>query len=487
MVQTLQSFLTSGLIFLVIILLALAGRLNKLIRRRLPILLPALLIQLIQDTAAFLKLQFPEALTRALTGLLVLFLASFLIYLLKDFLEAWLTRKGFRVSKLVWDVVTVLLYSILVLVLLKELYGFSVTPLLATSAVVTVVLGLALQDTLANLIAGIVFHFENSIRLGDWVEIDGLLGEVKELSWRAIRLETNSREVVLIPNQEFTKRRFVNLSRVGAARVREIGTSYDDDPDRVMDVLRKAVLSTPGVRWSPEPHICIREFADFAVVYRIRFFITDFHEHMRVEGDMMRNIWYRFQEAGIRIPFPVRTLQIERKATAAESRPVRETGGARSGIVEAVRGVDMFHLLDATELEHIADYAGIYTYPRGTVIALEGERGDSMFVILEGTVDILKGARRVASLGAQQIVGEIALFTGQRRTASIRAASELRLLVIRKEGFDSILRGNRDFIAKIEEMITARLNASPETGDEGKKADTHRSILSQIRHYLLGD
>jgi small-conductance mechanosensitive channel len=188
MIPELTAFASSGILLIFILLLGFMGRRNPIIGKRIRILFLALLIQLVSDTVAYFDLPLHEFVSQGLIALLLLLLllSIFLISVLKEFSLGWLSAKGGKVSKLITDVTVALIYVILILVLLKELFGINVTPLLATSAVLTMVLGLALQDTLANLIAGMVFHFENSIRIGDWLEYEGVIGEVRELSWRAV-------------------------------------------------------------------------------------------------------------------------------------------------------------------------------------------------------------------------------------------------------------------------------------------------------------
>lgn len=422
----------------------------------------------------------------AVVGQVFLFAYIFVIVmlvnaLLKDLVKEWMTRRGLKISKLVWDVLSGIVYLVLVLVLMKEIFDVNITPFLAGSAVLTVVIGLAVQDTLINLIAGVVFHFEDSIHIGEWIEIDGKVGEVRELTWRAIRLVTNNDDVLVVPNQDFTKKRFTNLSRLNAARVMEVGASYLDDPDTVMRALRKALLSSPGVLWEPEPDIYVLRFADSSIQYRIKYFISDYRRHTHIEGQIHRSIWYFFQVNHIQIPFPIRTVQIQRPRNAEIAEP------GRSGIMDVLRGLDMFRILDEVELEAVAKYSEILEFPKGAVVALEGEEGHSMFAIVKGVVDIVKEGRKIAALGPHDIFGEIALFTGERRKASVIAAGPLQVVITLKEGFDTILKQNADFISKIERMIDVRLSVQSGSEDGESKTESRLNILRHIRKYLLGE
>lgn len=479
MIETFLHFTTSGAFLVVIVLLAITGRFQPTIRKRYKLLLLVLAVQLFRDAAAYLKLPLPVWSAKLIDTAFILLLVSFFVFLLRDIIINWVNRRGVRVSKLVWDVAVVVIYTALILTVVKFVFGVDITLFLTTSAILTAVIGLAVQDTLSNLIAGVVFHFEDSLSLGDWVEIDGIVGEVRDLSWRAVRVLTTAGEMQVIPNSEFTKKKFCNLSRVGAARDIFIGTSYDDDPDLVIGILRRAALSTPGIRWNPEPQAIIWKFGDFSIEYRLRVWLYNYQGYHRTEGAVRRTAWYFFQEHGISIPFPIRTVYMAERPPAAAAPD-------KAKVLEGLRRIDMFRHFNDEELADIASYTRLCEYPPGTVIAVEGETGDTMVIVLKGKVEVRKGGRTLATLGPQDIFGEIALFTGEPRGATGVAASKIEVLVVRKEGFDRILKQNEGFIAKIEEMINERLQATQAAADAMEGQKSRQGILSQIRRYLLG-
>ena len=478
MSDALHAFSTSLPFLFLLAVLLLGSRKFPFMRRSTRVLALIFLIQLGWDIAEFLHLTLPVTFLKVTDFIFIFLLVCFGIYLSKDFILSWLAHRGVSVSKIFWDVMIGIVYVVLILFLLKEIFDIDITPLLATSAVLTVVIGLALQDILINLIAGTVFHFEDSVKLGDWVEIDGKVGQVQELSWRSTQLVSPERETMIFPNQEFTRKPFTNLSQQMAARQDLIGLSYNDDPDLAISVMRKAILSTPGVAPAPEPGVYIKSFDDFAINYRIRYYIQNYQGFRQLEGDVRRNIWYALKRSHLSIPFPVRTLQIERPGPKSDGAPERRN------IQEILVGLEMFRDLSPDELEAIARFSELQEYPPGYVLALEGEEGTAMFVITRGSVDVTKNGRKLATLCSNDVVGEMSLFTGEKRGANLTAATQLQVLVIHKAGFDSILRQNQDFIDKIEKMVDQRLSASTDVAAE-EQQENRRNILSRIRKYLL--
>lgn len=447
-------------------------------RRR--IVLPALILVLRAglDGLALAGPAVSPALAKGLGLAFTLLVAGLGMGLLRDLSLTWMRRRKLRVSGLFWDVAQVVVFSVLLLVLLKRVYSINITPLLATSAVLTMVVGLAVQDTLGNLISGIVFHFEDSIRPGEWVEVDGILGEVTALSWRAISLTTPNQELMVIPNHDFTKKRFCNLSRNGAARVHAIGLSYACDPDEAVQVLKKAMLSTPGIRKHPEPVAHILDFGDSSVQYRLKYFLEDYRVVNATVGAVYRNVWYFLKNHRMNIPYPIRTVHIERPKPA-----IPEDRGA---LLATLQGLDMFQGFDPDELDGILRFAEFQNYDPGAVLADEGEVGRSMGVLVRGTVDILRGQTRLATLGPGELFGEISLFTGDRCTASVVATSSVTLVAIQRDGFEAILRRNQAFIEKIEAMIRQRQRALGEAAGPGATIGAEGPLLERIRRYLLG-
>jgi len=252
------------------------------------------------------------------------------------------------------------------------------------------------------------------------------------------------------------------------------------DPDVCISVLRPAVLSNPGVRWEPEPQIWITGFGDFSIDYRVRFYIKQYRGYQKLEGEVMRNAWYLFKAHGITIPFPIRTLEIDRRGKPT---PVAHSP---EEIRQALRGVEIFSSFNETEIAEIAEYSELLDYPRGTVLTEQGESEVSMFAILAGRVEVLKHGKRITTLGTRDIFGEISLFSGGERTASVRALTDLKVLEIPKDGFETILKNNEEFITKIESIVEERLETYPEFSDMEKTAKPKVSLIKQIRSYLLG-
>ena len=223
----------------------------------------------------------------------------------------------------------------------------------------------------------------------------------------------------------------------------------------------------------------IKEFADSAILYKVVFHLKEYKEHSLVEGAFNLAVWEVFDREGIVFPYPTRTLYVSRKVE-------RETLDQSEEAGRVLREADLVSPLGEDERAALLPFASLTGYRSEEIIVCEGERGDSLFVVVEGNVGVFKGEKRVAGVGKGGVLGEIALFTGDLRNATLKAEGCVRLLRIPKEAFETILKRNRGFIETIEKMVNLRLAPAPGETESGEKRSEREHLLLRIRKYLLG-
>jgi small-conductance mechanosensitive channel/CRP-like cAMP-binding protein len=402
-------------------------------------------------------------------------------------------RRGQQAPALLESVVAVALYGVGIGVIARSWFGVDLTPVLATSAVVGAVVGLALQDTLGNLFAGISLHTEAPFRTGDWVRLGERDGRVEQVSWRAVRLRTWDGDTVTIPNNEVSRHAILNYSLPPRphSRVLTVGVNYQTPPNKVISVLSHLLGQVQGLVQDPAPIVRVAGYHEYAVSYEVRYAIEGYEHYRRVEGEIYRLVWYHFRRHGIEIPFPIRNVYLH----TVESPP--EPRDAASGRLErALRGIDLFRPLSDDELRAAASSFRRLHYAAGERIIEEGSPGDSFFVIDRGEVEISKSfgihSRPLARLMEGQFFGEMALLTGEARTATVSAATDVDLFTIDKAGFERILVANpavaidistilaerRDALSHAERDLTAPYEPGP------APLDLKQRILDRIRSYF---
>jgi small-conductance mechanosensitive channel len=420
---------------------------------------------------------------------LILLVTAFVLALLDRYLWDFYFEKKRQtpIPHFPRQVVALLIYVIAVLLVLIVVYHAQglFTPLLATSSVVAVVLGFAMQDLIGGIIAGIALQISKPYKVGDWLNIQDKFAEVMEINWRSTRLRTNDAIYLDIPNYAITRSTIINLhypTQIHAMRIR-VGVDYEVPPNRVKDALFRAASSANGVVPSPPTKVFVVDFAESAVIYEIKFSMGN-HQAINEVSDAIRtNIWYEFKRQRIRIPFPIRTLHVERR----RHQSVPEGHAEAQAIL---RGEPLFDCLNDAQLDNVLHSAHIHRYGRGENIIQEGTEGSSMFIMLRGTANVSvmrNGAGiRLGVLRSGDCFGEMSLLTGEPRSATIRGDGDCEVLEIGQEAMAEVLRDSPQCLTQLSELLAKRklegegiVKDATQPHDQGTKEREYRATLLQ--------
>ncbi len=204
-----------------------------------------------------------------------------------------------------------------IMIILHSL-GISITPLITALGVGGLAVALALQDSLANLFAGIHILLERTIRVGDFVELEnGQKGYVQDIGWRTTRIRMLPNNVVVIPNSKLAQSVVTNyyLPEKRMSLLIPVGVSYSSDPEKVEEILideaKKAVGEIPGLLGDPEPFVrFIPGFGESSLDFTLICQVGEFVDQYYAQHELRKRIFKRFQQEGIEIPFPHRTVYL---------------------------------------------------------------------------------------------------------------------------------------------------------------------------------
>ena len=222
--------------------------------------------------------------------------------------QAWaLRRRPFPLPDLLGDILRGVALLLLALLVLKGELNLNIGPLLASTALVTAVIGFALQGVLGNLLAGMSLHITRTVSPGDWIMVGDVEGQVTRTNWRETRLQSVNNEQMIVPNARLAETTVHNLSQPLPKRRHriDVGASYNDAPDDVIAALVEAARELPEVLDDPTPHALITTFADYGINYRLFFWTNQYHQRGTINGHVCRHVWYKFKRRGIEIPFPI--------------------------------------------------------------------------------------------------------------------------------------------------------------------------------------
>ena len=201
-------------------------------------------------------------------------------------------------------------YAVIALsvVVVLNTVGIQTTSLVAAIGAAGLAIGLALQGTLSNVAAGIMIVFFRPIRLGDFVEVNGQMGTVKEINLNYIELASIGNVQIIVPNSQVWGNTIVNYSTYATRRAEwTFGVSYGSDLATAERVIRETIMSDPRSMTEPEPFIQVNNLGDFSVDFLVRVWVAsaDFFQY---QADMKRAVKQALDAAGVEIPFPTRTV-----------------------------------------------------------------------------------------------------------------------------------------------------------------------------------
>lgn len=401
-------------------------------------------------------------------------------------------RRTGRVPKLLRDIVRWVAAYVLLLIVLRPL-GINLTPLIATSAAVTFILGFALQDVLSNLFAGIALNVEHPFSIGDYVSVEGKDGRVDNVTWRATRILTYNNEYLSVPNSLVAKGAFLNYSQPPLPKGRSffVSIGYDVRPNLVKAEIREALSAIPDVLDDPQPRVWLVEFGESAIVYRVKFWVRRFEDGYDADDKVKSLVWYRLNRASITIPYPRRTVQIVTEETVSARRSYQ---GERTR--RLLRSVPLFAELAAESVAALAEESAAVFYAAGEPLVRQNDPGDSLFIVQHGAVDISVRAddgreTDLTRLGPGDFFGEMSLLTGAPRSATVKAAQDTLVIVIRKEDVRPLLHQNPGMAEMLSHAMEQRQKENleriaatrPVTEDERHEA-SFTSILRRVKGFF---
>jgi len=395
-------------------------------------------------------------------------------------------RKGFDAPTLIKNVFSIVAFTLLFFLIFSFIFpNANLGALFTTSAIFGVILGLALQDTLGNFFAGISLQADRPFQVGDVVSVGDQkhTGVIEEISWRAIKIRTFQNHVVLINNSTAAKEPIEVCPRDNLnARLVFFNTLYTDSPAKTIHIVREAVREADNVSQKIPPIVRIKNLGDNGVDYEVKYWLEDYAKYNDTDALVRQRIWYAFKRNRLGFAFPTRTLHIERPNAHARDRD----GGA---VVERLSAVDLFAPLSADETTMLAGAAERHVFAPGELVIRAGDPGESMFVVHHGRVSVQISdngrPRTIATLNEGDFFGEMALFTGEPRTANVVAVQETEVLEIGHRAMKKVFDTNPDLVESLSVIMAERRAGLESKFDSGPSTEIESAgILSAIKRFF---
>ncbi|EDN68805.1 MscS Mechanosensitive ion channel [Beggiatoa sp. PS] len=400
-------------------------------------------------------------------------------------------KSGRLIPNIVRLFLAFIIYFMAIVGIIAFVYDQQLTSILATSGVIAMIIGLAIQINISNIFSGIAINIERPFRIGDWVKIGEFdEGEIVDITWRTTRLKTRAECILSIPNSMASESPILNFC-------------YPDDvywlwptvyvhpmhpPARVRKILLDALLSAEKVLKDPAPVVLFTGINEWAASYWIAFCADDYGDKNFILEDVWTRVWFHLNRGGI-------TPAVQRQEIHL-FKGVKERGGEEATKpLTLLQEVDIFKPFSDDAKLHLSKQIRRHRFNPGDTIVQQGDAGDSLFIIVEGVVSVLVQTddgrtKEVARLGAGNFFGEMALLTGEERMATVKALVDTYLFELTKADIRPLIAQQREVSELISQILTRRYQATQsvkthvEEDGEIEKEAVYKRFLNRIEQFF---
>jgi small-conductance mechanosensitive channel/CRP-like cAMP-binding protein len=473
-----------------------------------------LLIALILKIDPVRKALFPsEKFYAYFDAALVFFFIILLIRFVDGILLSWHVHRHreYPLPKVLHSLVMAVFYLGILFLILNGILGIDITPFLATSAILTMILGLAFQGVLSNILAGMSLHFTKSFNKNDWIQVGDHEGMVLDTNWRETRIFDRYSNIIVLPNNVVASEKITNFSHPDkkSALTIPVKASYSAPPSDVLEALLEATKDVPEVLESPPPEAYVLGYDDLGISYVVKFWIRHFARKYPIMTDVGRLIWYKFKRRNIDIPVPVgdKLGEVIQSFSPREILPGIQTEAERnfqdlmkSSFLRYQEGEKKGKLLvPEDKIRTFATFLMRHKFAPGEYIFKQGEGGETCYILAKGKIkgEIAyeeKGKKYKSEFTVEPggIFGEMSLFTGMPRTATGIVAEESELLEISTEDFSRLLGSNPELADVMAELVSKRNRKNQEFLEKIKELSAQdieistnkNSILNRLRKFI---
>ncbi len=371
--------------------------------------------------------------------------------------------------------------------------AFDGAPVIATSAVLTAVIGFSMQDTLGNILGGLAIQLDQSLRIGDWIKVDDVVGKVIETRWRHTAIETRNWETVLVPNSALMKNKFIVLGRRQGEPVQWrrwvwFNVDFRTPPTKVIDTVNAAIRSADIQRMAkkPEPNCILMDFSESWGRYAVRYWLTDLAVDDPTDSEIRAHVYVALLRANIPLSMPAHAVFVTQESEERKSSKMTQILAQRK---IALQHVELLRSLTPEELRHLAEHLIPAPFTKGDEMTRQGAEAHWLYILVDGHADVLVEkngeSRKISELGPGSVFGEMGLMTGEPRASTVIARTDVECYRLDKESFKSIIQ-TRPELAEGFAQILAHRRADLDLALGNMDADRRKRDLEGSKQDILG-
>jgi len=380
-----------------------------------------------------------------------------------------------------------------ILACIKFIFNTELSGLLVTSTVLSAIIGLALQDTLSSLFAGISLNIESPFSIDDWVNLGGYEGKVVSQNWRTVTILTRQNHRVSLTNKFIAEDKIVNFSRPTRRQIHNfyIELDYNHPPNRVKVVLKDLLNEIDEVELDENLGVFVVDYMESGIKYCLRYWLYDYADILHIQDMVLSRLWYALKRHDIKIPYPTSEVQMY-VLPDLDTESIKVSDEA---VLHFLTNLKWLAGMTADNIAKVAQESRLRLFAKDDLIVRQGEEGSSMFIIITGGVKVLvKSVNNhdieIARKGSGEFFGEMSLLTGQPRTASIRAIEDTKVLVLDKECFSTLIISDEKILSEFVEVLVECESGIKQAIDEERQGSNiteesaHKIIFKRILDYF---
>ncbi len=374
-----------------------------------------------------------------------------------------------RAPSLFQDLLRMLLVAVGAAIVLAVVWEQNLGGLIAALGVGSIVLGLALQETLGNLMSGIALLFEKPFTIGDWISIGDDAGEVVQMNWRSVQVLTREDNLLIFPNSVLGRETIINYARPSLQQTLRLsfGFSLDDPPSKVKKMLVAVAEQMDTVLADPPPRALLREVLEDRVRYEAFLFIDRPKVLPQIVDAFTSQVWYAARREGLRFPLPAAE---EYQIHAPDPEPAEPALNIAAELEQA----QGFDVLDPGAISRLAEQAEVQTFGDDEILIEVGEIAENVYLIIAGQIRLTleQDDAVIAEMFYErgETIGIVSL-SGQGASAvNCRAAGDVTVLRFAIEDIAAVVRSSPPLAHQFARILEIRREAAAQamglqTGD----------------------
>jgi small-conductance mechanosensitive channel/CRP-like cAMP-binding protein len=388
-----------------------------------------------------------------------------------------------RETQILSDLLAGVIHVLTLVAIVNLVLGIPVAGLLATSGVIAIVLGLALQSSLADVFSGIAVGIERPYKAGDivWIE-GGIEGRVLEVNWRSTHIMTFRKDLAVVPNSVMAKSRLINHSLPTPGRGLAITVRLDIrvPPDRCLAVLGAAVKSCQLIVADPPPTIARTDLLGDGATYELSFSVEGGETTVAAKTELLGQVQRHLAYAGIPLAVPGVAALPEAAPPTAE---------------DLLRHSDLFGVLAAEDRALLAQHMMKVRVKEGQSLIQQDSEPNALYLIVAGAVEVTvtneAGPRVVARMGAGASLGAIGLITDRPYAATATALSAVEAFCLDKATIAAAIAARPELSTNLEALAAQGMealsrDAAAHVADRSQPPELFLTRLRSFLHRLSG-